>query len=90
MVLPFLAAAFVLWAVADVASYALTGEDTIFHFANWMGWTSPGVAGEGVTIVTGSSFADFFVNNWFFVCVILAVIFWAVWFSTSSIKEGGK
>jgi len=86
MVLPFVAIAFAVWAVADIASYAMTGEDTAFHFANWMGWTNGGVVGEDLIIVTGSTFGDFVVTNWIFISILLAVVFCVLWFTTRPLK----
>lgn len=83
-------AIFALWAVADVVSYATTGEDTIYHFANMMGWTGT-ITADTIFIEWGMSFLDFLYGYWVFVCLLFAVICITFWASTRDLKpKGGK
>jgi len=86
MVLPVLGAIFAIWAGADLISYYFTGNDTVWLFAHWMGWTQSADGSDVLTIVTGSSLTDFIVNNWFFICILLSVLLFILWFSTRPLK----
>jgi hypothetical protein len=86
---------FSLWTAADVVSLAVTGEDTIYHFASMMGWTGTIDAGGSIVIEWGMSAMDFLIGYWIFIAIFLAVVFFTFWASTRPMtpktgKTGGR
>jgi hypothetical protein len=88
MVLPVLAIIFVAWAAADLFSYATTGEDTVYHLANFLGWTGEVDPGDNILIEWGMSGMEFLINYWLFISMFLAVVFVTMWLATRPIKRG--
>lgn len=84
MVLPLLGALFVAWSATDLISYFATGNDTVWHIANWFGWVDPAEVVEDTT-VAAFSLTDFVISNWIFISGSLALIF-----IIALVLKGGK
>ena len=87
LILPFL---FAVWAVADLISYAFTGEDTVQHLADFLGWTQTVGGSDTITLQWGTSFMDFLINNAMYIIAATAVILVTLWISMRPFDSNGK
>lgn len=88
MALPLaIIAAVLFWGLtgADVVSYAVTGNDSIYNLASMLGWVGT-TQSDNIIFQWGMSFMDFLIADWLYICLFFALVFTTIWLMMRPMK----